>query len=311
MKKSLIIFTLGIVSSVTFISCDKIENPYKEEIELDTTLFTDGNWEDYPWPTFDDNTNTLRNILLEDYTGHKCPNCPKAAAIAKTIEEEYPDRVFSVSIHTSPNGDGAFQALATDCDDPTNVEQAFCHDFTTTEGNTYGENFYSGFGFIGNPQGTLNRMTFSSGDMFLFSQSWETNTATLISENNLKANIQAKSNYYSESNGVYLHIKTDFLEDIESNVSIVTYVVENEYVAWQDSSNVEIEEYHHHNVFLGCIDGQAWGQHLAESPSTGESFETDYSYQLPTGLTNEDIHFLTYVYNTETYEILQVIKHTF
>ena len=65
-----------------YTSCDRITNPYPPQVvlELDTTLYP-GNWDDYvanEWPTFTANTNIDRNILIEDYTGHKCIFCPAA-----------------------------------------------------------------------------------------------------------------------------------------------------------------------------------------------------------------------------------------
>ena len=133
------ILLIGLLS--TLFSCDKISYPTKIVTELDTTLYTDGIWAVYPQPKFEGNANTTRNILLEDYTGHKCPNCPNAASAASALENDNPGRVFVASIHTGPGGDGAFQDISIDCSDP---ENDFCYDFRTTESNTYGQNFSTG-----------------------------------------------------------------------------------------------------------------------------------------------------------------------
>ena len=95
----------------------------------------------------------------------------------------------------------------------------------------------------------------------------------------------------------------------EGNVNMVTYVLENEIITWQDSNGVHLEFYHHHNVFLGCIDGQAFGQSIGTSFTKGQKIPTDYSYTLPEGRSAEEIHFVSYIYDAETYEVLQVIRH--
>lgn len=299
-----ILFAVVILVSIN--SCDKIKYPTKIVTELDTTLYTGGVWAEYPTPVFETNSNNLRNVLLEDYTGHKCPNCPNAASVANDIEKSNPERVYVVSVHTGPGGDGSFQDISSDCSNPDND---YCYDFRTTESNNYGETFSSGFGFIGNPQGTINRITFGS-DMFSFSSNWSNYTTQTLTENDLKINMQSQSNYYDDSRGMFLHVETEFLDDLAGDYNIVTYVIKNEIIEDQDSSGVHIHKYHHHNVFLGCIDELAFGQPVGQTnPSSGSKIITDYSYKLPTNIEPSEIHFLTYVYNVETYEIMQVIKH--
>lgn len=308
MKKIFYIANIILVSSI-FTACDKVEQPIKPSIDLDTALYTDGNWEDYPMPTFEANTNINRNIVLEDYTGHKCPNCPAAATIAEEIEENNPDRVFVVSIHTGPGGSGNFQKTANDCGEATNPNDKYCRDFTTPEGNEYGATFQS-FGFIGNPFGNISRFTFPNA-MFQFHTSWVEKTNELLTANNLVVNLQAKNNFYDASNGGFVHLEIEFLNDLPGNYNVVTYVIQNEIIDWQDDLGTDVSDYHHHNVLLGCIDGLAWGQNIATDPGAGNKVLVDYSYSLPTGLAREDMHFVSYVYNVETYEILQAIKHNF
>jgi len=302
----LVILPLLIIS----IGCDKIEQPYKPIIELDTTLFSDDVWENYPWPSFNENTNTERNVLLEDYTGHKCPNCPKAAAIAKTIEEANLGRVFVASIHTAPGGSVGFQKPLETCGDAVaNPENKFCHDFRTPEGEVFGAAFATGFGFGENPSGNMNRLAVGNENVFIPYLGWTTIINDILAIANLKINLQAKSNYYLASNGAFIHVEAEFLEPIEKNINIVAYVIENQTINWQDSAGVELEHYHHHNIFLGCIDGLAFGESIGTSFKTGDKIQQDYSYKLPNGQSKDEFHFLIYVYDVETYEILQVIKH--
>ena len=97
----------------TVFSCDKIETPLPE-------AYGEFNWDLYPFEpsTYPyDISNPANNwgpnsnkkgILLEDYTGHKCTNCPSAATIAKDLEEDTSLNVIVASIHAS--ADGSFQS---------------------------------------------------------------------------------------------------------------------------------------------------------------------------------------------------------
>jgi len=300
-----------VISSTVVLSCTKAEEVITPipQTTLDTTLFTDGNWIDYPTPMFTTSTNTNRNLLLENYAGHKCPNCPTAASLAENIELDHPSRVFTATIHSGPGLTTGFQDINEDCGTVSNPDDQFCHDFITNEGLAYGEMFQN-YGFVGNPYGNISRFTFSDF-MFQYHTTWVEKTNELLLANDLKVNIQAENNFYDASNGGYLHIQSQFLEDLSSDFNIVTYAIQNELVEWQDSLGVDVEDYHHHNVFLGCVDGEAWGASVASSPQNGEVVETAYSFVLPAGLTKEEVHFLTYIYDVSTYEVLQVIKHEF
>ncbi len=82
------ILSIGILYFV-LCSCDHVENPYPPtvSIDLDTTLYP-GLWSDYQnneWPIFDENSNTERNVIIEDFTGHKCVFCPAAADLAHQL----------------------------------------------------------------------------------------------------------------------------------------------------------------------------------------------------------------------------------
>ena len=307
-----LIFLIGLVFIGFITSCDKVENPIKPAILLDTTLFP-GNWVDYPTPTFTQNTNTNRNVVIEDFTGHRCPNCPAAGWVAKGIEDSNPERVFVASIHAGPSGLAGFQKTASDCGQASNPLNEFCTIFYCDEGITYGQTLGGlGVGFIGNPQGNLNRINFTGSDMFQFSTDWASKTNQILAENDLKVNIQAKSNYYPETNGLFLHTETEFLADLSGGqYNMTVYLLENEIEDFQDSLGVHVEEYKHHSVLRGCIDGLAWGRTVNSDYTVGSKTYLEYSYKLPDGKTNEDYHLLVYVYDVANYEILQVVKHEF
>ena len=75
-----LLIPLAVYCSIISISCDKINNPIPiEEGAIDWTLYPGGDPATYPYPIWTSNNNTDRNVLIEDYTGHLCTNCPAAA----------------------------------------------------------------------------------------------------------------------------------------------------------------------------------------------------------------------------------------
>lgn len=82
-----------------------------------------------------------RVVLLEDYTGQSCPNCPEGHRIVEQLEEQYPGSVVAVSIHA-----GEFAIPASN---PTYVglQQPFCDDMSKARGvETYPAGVIDGVG---------------------------------------------------------------------------------------------------------------------------------------------------------------------
>ncbi len=288
-------------------SCDKIENPYPQvqSLELDTTLYP-GLWSDYlenEWPEFNANTNTNRNVLIEDFTGHTCVFCPAAADLAHSLHEANPSRVFTASIHAGPDGIGDFQAL---------YPPTYPTDFTNPQGVEIGIWFgINDEGFPGNPRGPVNRVT-QGGSIFQSPASWTSMTNSQLSGNNLRVNIQSKLNYYPSTKGAYLHTEVEKLTTL-GDLGVVVYLIEDSLVGDQKmSDNSHNANYIHRDIMRGCIDGRAFGRTLKPEHFSSNKAYLDYSFVVPNQLNGThnpgNMHLLIYVYDKLTLEILQVIK---
>ncbi len=297
MKKHSLIL---ILAAFTLLSCDKVDKPFLPVVstELNTSLYP-GNWNAYPWPTFSENTNTNRNVLIEDFTGHKCVFCPNAAIVAKNIEDANAGRVFIASIHASPGGVGPFQS--TDAEYP--------NDLTNPIVINYGQTFENGYNFVGNPQGTVSRKEFG-GVLFQQPGNWSNATSQILNENELKTNIQAKINYYPTTRGLFLHAEIDTLNLASTDIAVVVYLIENSFISKQKfPAGVTEDDYDHHNIHRGNIDNLAFGRNLkASNLKSNGKYYLDYSYELPVAYDPTNCHLLVYTMNKSTYEIYQVIK---
>jgi hypothetical protein len=114
---------------IFFSACEKITPPYKESKG-------GGN----------DTTGVLKNVLLEDYTGHTCVNCPTAAVIAHDLKNLYGDRLIVMAVHAGYFADphpGIFE-----------------NDYRTQAGNEWN----TFFGFQNYPSGLIDRVPNAPGD---------------------------------------------------------------------------------------------------------------------------------------------------
>jgi len=297
-----------IVCSALINSCDKVDDPYPlpYNTNLDTTLYP-GNWNDYianEWPQFSTNTNTDRNVLIEDFTGHLCVFCPAAADEAHALQEANASRVFTASIHSGPTGMGDFQVVS-----PPNYPT----DFTNAQGLEMGAYFgINDGGFIGNPRGTVNR--FNNGYIFQSPEQWSSMTSDQITQNNLRVNIQSALNYYPQTKGAFLHVEVEKLDQSLTNeLGIVSYLLEDSLVGDQKmSDNSHNASYVHRDIHRGNLGGQAFGRTLTNDLLNNGKYYVNYSFVVPNQLDGNfnanNFHILIYVYDKVTWEIYQVIK---
>ena len=256
MKKTYLSLSLLIIS-LTF-SCDVIEKDN----------FTDPN-ANFPW--------LGKKVLIEDFTGYKCTNCPQASSELKTIEELYPEKVVSIAIHAGffaqPSGN-------------------FITDFRTTAGNELA-GFFEPEVF---PIGMINRQGYPGNILFNYTdwaskageQLLQVPTIDLsISEENNSVSIQARR--LSESN---------------NSLKLVVCITEDGIIDKQIDGSELIEEYEHNHVLRKVING-TWGSNIQLS-STLSTYS--YSYSLEDSWVRSNCNIVAFVYDNSNKEILQVEK---
>lgn len=308
---SVVLFSLLVLTG-----CDKVENPTPVD---NVNGPTNCGWDAYPdgdsahyvanaWPTFSPNTNTDRNVLIEDFTGHDCKYCPIAADIAHQAQVDHLGRVLVASIHSGPTG--AMEPLQAP------KPGAYFNNFTTADGFAIAYRFgigLAGSPFNGNPFGAVSRLDHGNGYPVTHPNTWATSVNSMVATNDLKVNIQAASNYYS-TRGLFLHTEVDVLDpSITNELRIVVYLIEDSLVAAQTLPDGSTDfNYVHRDILRGCIDGKPFGQKLDASnlDANGKHY-VNYIYCLPPQYDRENMHLLIYVRDAVTEEIYQVIKHEF
>jgi hypothetical protein len=304
MKK---IFLIGCLGILGFSSCDKVENPFPEVIatELDYSLYPGGDSTAYAateWPTFTANTNTQRNLLIEDFTGHKCVYCAPAADTAHLLHEENPTRVYATAVHAGPSGLGSFQ----------NTDATFTTDFTNTDGLDIGIHFGSMAGtvFTSNPKGNVSRIL-TGGQHFSSPSEWRSLTNSNLSTA-LKVNVQSHANFYPSTSGLFLHTEVEILDAglTVDDLYLVVYLVEDSIVAPQKMPppTPTNYDYVHRDVMRGCISSNWRGRQLEADDLLNGKYYLDYSYQLPAQYDADNMHLLIYVRDNVTEEVYHVIK---
>ena len=83
MKKFNLLSILLLVSVGFFFSaCDQTDPPYLADNETEFVIDTN-----------------KKKVLIEDFTGYTCGNCPNAGVIAHDLEHLYKERVIGIEVH--------------------------------------------------------------------------------------------------------------------------------------------------------------------------------------------------------------------
>jgi hypothetical protein len=259
-----------------FSSCDIIDPPYTEG---------QGN------PI--DTTKVLKRVLMEEFTGHKCGNCPEASALVHDYKTNlYKDRIVVVSVHAG--------SLAK----PSPPQaSSYTTDYRTTEGTE----LYGFFGLFGVPYGLVDRS--NSGEL-LTQDEW---AARISSQLAIPANaeIGITNTFDAGNRKLDVSVTVDFVLAATDQEHLVVCLVEDNIVDWQTDYQLQdpdIPNYTHHDVFRTSLNG-TWGEALSSSDiAAGQEITKQYSLTVDPGFDVGNCYVVAYIYDDDTKEVHQVAE---
>lgn len=220
-----------------------------------------------------------RAILIEDFTGQRCINCPTGTEIINGIVETYgEDNVIAVGIHSGPLG------FAGNSKTPG---------LMTDTGNEYYTR-WDKENKMGQPWVVFNRKT--SPDSHY--NNWAAMVGTIISE---KANLSVKiDNAYDAATRTLTTTVGAFGTNGTVNGKLQVWIVEDGVKALQMMPDGKPnKEYMHNHVFRAAVNG-TWGEDV--TVKEGETTTKQYSYKLPETWNAENISVVAFVYNDKGVE---------
>lgn len=277
-----------LLAAIIYYSCDYIESPYIEVGVNGCTIAE---------PTFTPRTNPVRKILIEDFTGHRCGNCPRAAEKLLDIYNNNPDRIIAVAIHSELSG--YFTA-------PLGATGKYSYDFRTELGKSIDQKF--GISSVGIPNGMVNRKKNNNTVVIPYTQ-WENQVNELLSIPP-DMDIQIKNYFNPNDSTLCSYVYVQALSNISGSFKVVCYLIENDFINWQKDYNYpgeDIENYQHDHILRTQL-STTWGTLLADgSVSAGQTFVNGYSIKFNMEQWNPDnCYVIAFVYNENTDEVIQV-----
>lgn len=255
---------------------------------------------------FQDVPSTVkRNVLVEDFTGHKCGYCPDAARIIESLQNvsPYKEQLFAVAIH----GNGDFNSYTPGADQ-------FYYDFSTPEGIEIDGTFGASAASL--PQGTVNRDGDGKVDV-LPRNVWKSVADKYINEIpvawvDVYAKVQPGPDKY-----INISSRIKFLADYPNDVNFNVVLVENKIINWQKdyaSTPEVIPDYEHNHVLRYNHEADrlnlygTWGRELESHSQTTDLIQRVSTSYKDTDWNVDNMEAIAYIYDVETREILQVNK---
>lgn len=235
----------------------------------------------------------VRRVLIEDFTGHRCKNCPKASKEIKALDSLFPGRIVAIAIHAGPSN-----FTGTTVDYPTDWTTPFGNDWATF----YDVNFQ--------PVGMVSRRDWTatgSSHLKLY-PGWAEESNNIFAldpaiELGITGNFNATSGQISGS------VEGEFLLNGTSDLKVMVVLTESKIIDNQlmpdDTRN---PSYEHNHVFRTSFTG-SWGEDFfsgAHDTTTTASFA--FTGNVNPNWNSNNCHVIAYVFNPTTFEVMQAIE---
>jgi len=273
MKK---IALLIMVAALTLVGCDVVEGPYMTLSDREDVTV------DFPELNPDE---VYRKVLMEEYTGHRCSNCPTAHQILDQLHTLYGDTLVIVGIHAT--------SLA-------NPNLDYPYDFRTEVGTQLANDF----GINAIPAAIFNREIHTGG---WGKDEWMGHLREM-DRSTVPAAIQLINQYDASSAQLKVNAQVTMLEEYNHPLYLSIFLIEDGIVQPQLSGLTQITDYTHNHVLRAAING-TYGSYL----TTDGLLEKDnaYTYACSTSFLEHDwkaanCTVVAFLYDRVNGEVLQV-----
>lgn len=211
---------------------------------------------------FVDETPQNRKVVLEEFTGVNCGNCPDGHRRANALRDAHPGEVFLINIH---QGSYAYPA---EIDLRTN----------------YGDALASQAGINSYPNATINRHSFNGSIAVADRTAWTSLSEGLLSTE-AYANIAAKATVDWQTREMQVTVQVYYTGNSPASTNYLNVALLQDYIYGpQAGMNANMEQvdgnqYVHMHALRDLITGQ-WGEEITTT-TQGSFVEKTYTYTIP------------------------------
>lgn len=248
-------------------------------------------------PTIPDAVVSDRVVLIEEFTGVGCQNCPGGSVELGNLLEIYPNNLIAVSIHA-----GFFSK-----ENKWHPDQRF--DLRCEDGISLTEEYFGGEPFA-YPSATINRELSTTNSLFVGLQQWPGKITSELEEET-SAFLLIDHSYNSASRELTMDLFVDVIKDLPADVRLSIMITESDIVDYQLDINAPgdgwVSDYVHKHVLRDMITSFE-GEDLSNGVTIrGSNIKNSFTYEVPADFVPENCEVIAFIHRntTETREVLQ------
>ncbi len=266
-----------IIVAIFFSSCEEI-GPL---IDLTGTFKADTTY-----VTTDVEVPQIKNVLLEEFTGVRCVNCPKGHELLDNLEVQYGSRFISVSAHSE------FQSTPYGSDPNLNNPQADSLDKLLGP-------------VIAKPSGAIDRKRFPGDSLVVFRNKWTTYVAqqmNLTTPVNIAINVDYGPGAREANATITLHYTS--ADTLDSRLTVM--ILEDSIITKQ-LDDPEIDSSYVQKRVLRKILPSVNGMPLTISRERGRVIVRSFKFSVPSEWNDDNLRLIAFVHRSgQTLEVLHV-----
>lgn len=229
--------------------------------------------------------STLQYIVLEDFTGVGCVNCPKAAAEAHALQNQYGNQLILVELH--PDKVGMTEPYEGDVD------------LRSADAQMYYD-YWQGSNL---PTGLVNRQTAK----MVGYRNWE----GAVEEISAQKPVATVNKVSAKLDGQTLSVEASgfFHADYAAsgNINLIMMVLEDGFKVHQAKGTSVVSDYEHDHVLRATV-GDVWGEKIDVTPNAGERFTLTKSTAVDAVWNTDNLSVVCLLTDADTRAILNAAK---
>lgn len=270
------------------VSCDEVP-PFIDLEEPDKTLI------DTSYIITDIPAAQEKIMVIEDFSGVACVNCPKGNATVQDLIEEYDGRVIGMTLHAGTFAKPRAQNVDTFAIPETEDLAIFLN-------------------IQGYPAATIDRFEFESGLSTSITSTWPVLTAERATATT-PLNIELQNSFNEEDNQLIANVKVTYLEEMAGethNISI--FLLESGIIDLQDISDPDvpsgkIPDYEHNHVVRDMLTPAQGTLLSSEAIVPGLVVEREFALTLKSKWNPENMEVVAFVHKSgDSKEIIQAVE---
>lgn len=192
-------------------------------------------------------------ILVEEFTGAKCVNCPRGAETVAALHEAYGDQIVAVSLYPEQ-----LASLTMPFDDEYDLRTSVATElFSSYDGTKFGL-----------PCAMFDRTAVGNSVLNNNTQTWGADFLSLLNSTASPLNITLTPTYDEATRTLKIDYNLDFIQGVPQALTMQLYIIENGIITWQVTPNGLDRNYVNNHVLRTALYG-TWGTEIGSGFAPG------------------------------------------